>query len=60
MADINWDKKLTQELMDIGLDWEKARIIVGIVAEERQLADRQGYQRGFENGFNYCKENKNA
>lgn len=49
--DAGWDKKLTLELRDKGLSWEHARIVVGVVAEQRQVADHQGYKRGFEDGF---------
>ncbi len=51
MTDIGWDKKFTQTLVKHGLDWEKARIIMGLVAEERQLADREGYIRGYNQGY---------
>lgn len=51
----NWDKQLTKTLTDLGIDWEKARIVVGIVAEERQIADRQGYHRGFDSGYEFAK-----
>lgn len=44
------DKQLTKQLLDIGLDWEKARIVVGLILEERQLADHQGYVRGYNDG----------
>jgi hypothetical protein len=49
---MNWDKKLTIELNKMGIDREKAGFIVGIIAEERQNADREGYIRGYNNGYN--------
>lgn len=51
MPGINWDKTITQELVNLGIDWEKARLAVGIIAEERQNADRIGYIRGYNNGY---------
>lgn len=48
---MSWDKKLTQKLTAIGIPWEKAREVIGLIAEERQLADNEGYKRGFEDGF---------
>lgn len=46
----DWDRELTKRITDLGVDWERARSIVGMVAEERQAADREGYERGFESG----------
>ncbi len=46
----SWDKKVHNELVSQGLSWEHARIAVGIMAEQRQLADREGYDRGFNDG----------
>lgn len=51
MDNIGWDKVLTKQLVDAGLDWEKARFVVGIIAEQRQIADHQGYTRGFNDGY---------
>jgi hypothetical protein len=45
-----WDHEETQKLMELGLSWEHARIAVGRIAEYRQIADREGYERGFEAG----------
>lgn len=47
----HWEKQLTQQLLDIGLNWEKARLVVGIIAEQRQIADREGYRRGYNLGY---------
>lgn len=46
-----WDKELTQTLVQGGLPWEQARFVVGVIAEQRQIADRQGYERGYEQGY---------
>jgi hypothetical protein len=46
----NWDKDLTRTLVQQGLSWDHARIAVGETAEHRQIADRQGYIRGFNDG----------
>lgn len=45
-----WDRKETKTLMDLGLSWEHARIAVGRIAEHRQRADLQGYERGYQDG----------
>ncbi len=45
-----WDKEMTARLVSMGLTWDKAREVVGVIAEERQIADREGYIRGFNNG----------
>jgi len=50
MSNEHWDKTLTKQLVDLGIDWEKARLVVGIIAEQRQVADREGYVRGYNNG----------
>jgi hypothetical protein len=46
-----WDKLLTQKLCTAGLSWEHARLVVGVVAEERMAADIQGYARGYDCGY---------
>jgi hypothetical protein len=46
-----WDKLLASKLLQDGLTFEQAMLVVGIVAEERQIADRDGYIRGYNNGF---------
>ncbi len=51
MNDPGWDKELTKKLVAGGLAWEQARFAVGIIAEQRQIADRQGYIRGYNNGY---------
>lgn len=46
----SWDKQAHNELVSRGLSWEHARIAVGVMAEQRQVADREGYMRGFADG----------
>ncbi len=55
----DWDKLATEKLVMLGLSWEHARIAVGVIAEERQNADRIGYERGYNNGFDDCLKRKN-
>ncbi len=50
----NWDKNLTKKLVDMGLSWEHARLAVGVIAEEKQIADRVGYERGFNSGYDFA------
>jgi hypothetical protein len=50
MNDIGWDKRMVQTLKKEGLTHAQAMIVVGIIAEERQKADREGYVRGYNNG----------
>lgn len=47
----NWDKIWTGKLVELGINWTQARIIVGMIAEERQTADRLGYKRGYKQGY---------
>ncbi len=55
--EVHWDKHLTNKLTKEGLSWEHARICIGIIAEQRQIADRQGYIRGYNDGYENA-ENK--
>ena len=52
-----WDKDLTVQIKSLGIDVNAAMQIVGLIAEQRQIADREGYTRGFEDGF--AKQNNN-
>lgn len=52
----HWDKEITKRIKELGVDWEKARMIVGLIAEERQIADQLGYKRGYEQGYISAKE----
>lgn len=51
-APASWDKVLCEKLRSWGVSREQAGLIVGEVAEQRQIADRQGYNRGFDSGYN--------
>jgi hypothetical protein len=51
-----WDKEETKKLMELGLSWEHARIAVGRIAEHRQIADREGFTRGYDHGFEAGRE----
>jgi hypothetical protein len=53
---MHWEKELTKTLMDNGFSWEHARLAIGVIAEQRQIADQQGYIRGFNNGWDECKK----
>lgn len=47
---------MTKTLVELGIEWEKARAVVGLIAEERQSADRVGYIRGYNNGYADAKK----
>jgi len=53
--DTGWDKTVTKQIVDLGVSWDKAREIVGIIAEHRQNADRKGYIRGYNIGYEDAK-----
>jgi hypothetical protein len=46
----HWDQAATKQLMDEGLTWDHARVVVGILAEHRQIAWMDGVTRGFTGG----------
>jgi hypothetical protein len=49
---MSWDKELSAKLRSIGVkDQDAIGAIIGIFAEERQMCDRQGYIRGYNNGW---------
>jgi hypothetical protein len=51
------DKTLTNKLTDLGIEWIKAREVIGIIVELVQLADLDGYKRGFNDGWELsCKK----
>jgi hypothetical protein len=60
MNDTGWDKVITKQLVDAGLDWDKARFVVGMIAEQRQIADRQGYIRGYNCGYADATQKENS
>lgn len=52
--ELNWDKDAAAKLRELGLSWDHAMIAVGLIAEHRQMADRDGYNRGFESGYEFA------
>ncbi len=52
----HWDKRITGELLKLGLNREQAGAVIGIIAEERQIADLNGYKRGFNSGYENAEE----
>jgi hypothetical protein len=48
---MHWDKEVTQQLMQQGLTREQAGFVVGIIADRQQIADLQGYTRGYNDGY---------
>jgi hypothetical protein len=46
-----WDKLALRELVKLGLSWDHAAKAVGVLAEHRQMADREGYSRGYNDGY---------
>lgn len=49
---MHWDKKLVGELTNrFGFSHEQAQAIVGIIAEEKQIAYMEGYKRGYNQGY---------
>lgn len=53
---MHWDKELTAKLISFGFTREQAGVIVGEVAEHRQIADREGYRRGYLDGIDEAQE----
>lgn len=45
-----WDAEMTRKLVGLGLTREQARNVIGVMVEDRQQADLQGYHRGFQDG----------
>ena len=45
------DKTLTTRIVSLGVSHEIAREIVGLIVEIKQICDRQGYTRGFNDGY---------
>jgi flagellar biosynthesis/type III secretory pathway protein FliH len=46
-----WDKEETQKLMQLGLTFEQAKIVVGRIAEHREDVAAQSYVKGIKEGF---------
>jgi flagellar biosynthesis/type III secretory pathway protein FliH len=49
---MTWERLLILRITQMGIDWEAAMKITGLVAEIRLEADREGYKRGYEDGHN--------
>ena len=50
--EVFWDKVVTQKLVKLGLSREHASIVVGEIAEHRQVAYSQGYKKGYNDAHN--------
>jgi hypothetical protein len=48
---MHWDQETAAKLRQLGLNQEQIGVIIGIIAEYRQNMDRQGYIRGYNDGF---------
>lgn len=53
---VGWDKELAINLRKQNLTQEQIGFVIGIVAEERMNADRIGYIRGYNLGYEDCKK----
>ncbi len=42
MDPVHWDKKITKQLLELGLNLEQAGAVIGIIAEERMANDHEG------------------
>lgn len=49
-------KEVASKFRALGLNQEQIGMVIGEIAEHRQHVDRQGFTRGFENGFNHAIE----
>jgi hypothetical protein len=47
---VRWDKRLSVLLKEKGYNHDQVMEIIGIIAEERQQSDLEGYKRGYNNG----------
>lgn len=54
----SWDKEVAHKFRQLGLNQEQIGMVIGEIAEHRQLADREGFTRGFENGVKYSENMK--
>lgn len=48
-----WDQKTAVILREAGLNQDQIGVVLGLIAEHRQTADMEGYQRGFDNGYKW-------
>lgn len=42
---MSWDHKVNEALQEAGIPAEYSRLALGVIAEQKLLADRQGYNR---------------
>ena len=56
----HWDKRLMDLGLSWGLSWEQVRLVTGEIAEQRQIADREGWERGYECGFQDSEKRKKS
>lgn len=57
---MEWSKEIAYKLRkEHGLTVEQAGTVVGIIAEERMNADRIGYKRGYNAGFEEATSRSN-
>lgn len=51
---MTWDKEVAAELRQkTSMPHEQIGLVIGIIAEHRMAADREGYKRGFNDGSAY-------
>lgn len=48
-------KQIIAKLINLGLTHEQACFALGVVLDERMNADREGYIRGFNSGYEYAE-----
>lgn len=44
---MNWDREEAEKLRKEGLTQEQIGFVLGRIAEHRQIADREGWHRGY-------------
>jgi hypothetical protein len=49
-------KEVASKFRALGFNQEQIGMVIGEIVEHRQHADRQGFTRGFENGFNHAMD----
>lgn len=48
---MHWDQEEAAKLRKLGLNQEQIGAVLGIIAEHRQVADREGVIRGYDSGY---------
>lgn len=54
----HWDKQIAPKLREQGLTTDQVGFCVGLLAEHRLQADREGYIRGFNDGDAFAKDKR--